>query len=70
MTPKDLEEFFGNKSAIAAALGASVSSVYDWFAVGEVPEGRQYQIELATNGRLRAAKPALRQEDALLMKQS
>jgi hypothetical protein len=62
MTPKDLEEHFGSKPEIARALGVSLPSVYDWFNAGEVPEGRQYQVELATNGALRASKPALRQQ--------
>lgn len=62
MTPKDLEAHFGSKQEIAKALGASLPTVYDWFERGEVPEGRQYQAELATDGKLRAARPALREQ--------
>ena len=60
MTPKDVLEYFGTQTAIAHAVGCKQSSVAEWFDKGEVPEGRQYQIELATDGRLRATKPALR----------
>ena len=58
MTPNDLLEFFGTKAEIARACGVEPPSITDWFASGEVPETRQYQIELATNGQLRASKPA------------
>jgi DNA-binding transcriptional regulator YdaS (Cro superfamily) len=60
MTPKDLIAFFGSLSAVARALGCKPQTVSGWIEAGEVPEGRQYQAELATEGRLRAARPALR----------
>lgn len=64
MTPNDLKKHFGTKAKIARATGASWASVQDWFNNGEVPEGRQYQIELATKGQLRASRPANRSECA------
>ena len=58
MTPNDLLEYFGSKAEIARAFGIEPPSITDWFSTGEVPETRQYQAELATNGKLRAARPA------------
>ena len=63
MTPNDLLEHFGTKAEIARVGGVVPQSINDWFIAGEVPEARQYQFELATNGRLRASKPADRRVD-------
>lgn len=60
MTPKSVLQHFGSQAEIARALGLSQPSVFEWFASGEIPDTRQYQIELATGGQLRADKPALR----------
>lgn len=60
MTPSDLLAHFGSQTAIARALGCSQPSVNEWFKDGSVPEGRQYQVQLATNGKLKADKPAAR----------
>lgn len=43
---------------MARSLGIKPPSVYEW-KVG-IPLTRQYQIELATNRKLKADKPALR----------
>ncbi len=59
MTFDELIGYWGSVGAVSRALGASDSSVSDWRETG-VPDGRQYQAELATRGRLRADKPALR----------
>ena len=64
MKPEDLLKHYKTQTAIARSLGAAQSSVAEWFAKGYVPEGRQYQAELATGGALRADKPALRQDAA------
>ena len=64
MTPKELIEFFGGQAATARAVGCAQSSVAEWVVNGAVPEGRQYQVELATKGQLRASKPALRHGEA------
>ena len=58
MTPEDLLQHYGTQSEIARALGCSQSSVFEWFESGRIPDGRQYQIELATSGMLRASRPA------------
>lgn len=60
MAPQDLLDHFGTQSEIARVLGCAQPSVFEWFEKGQIPEGRQYQIELATNGALRASKPANR----------
>lgn len=60
MTPKDAINFFHGASRLARALGCGPSTVGAWDADGEIPEARQYQIELATGGRLKADLPALR----------
>lgn len=59
MTLQDLLDHWGTVSAVARALGASDSTVSEWREQG-VPDGRQYQAQLATKGRLQADKPALR----------
>jgi DNA-binding transcriptional regulator YdaS (Cro superfamily) len=64
MTPDDALKFFGSKSEIARALGVQPPSVSEWFDNGEIPEGRQYQLELATEGKLKASRPALRKQAA------
>lgn len=65
MTAQDLLQYFGTKSAIAHALGCSPASVAEWFHEGaEVPEGRQYQAQIATKGALKADLPALRKKVA------
>lgn len=60
MSPKQVIEHFRTQIGVAEALGIAQSSVAGWIESGEVPEVRQYQIELATNGQLRADLPALR----------
>jgi len=62
MTPKDLLDYFGKQAVIARALGVAQPSVNAWFESGEVPMGRQYQVELGTKGQLRASKPAIRED--------
>lgn len=65
MTANDLLRYFGTKSKIARALGCSPASVAEWFDEGaKVPEGRQYQAQLATKGALKADRPALRKKAA------
>lgn len=65
MTAQDLLEYFGTKAAIARALGVSSPSVAEWFDpdIG-VPDGRQYQAQIATKGKLKADLPALRKKAA------
>ena len=60
MTPNDLKKFWNTQQGIADALGCKQASVARWFAINKVPEGREYQAQLATFGSLVADKPALR----------
>jgi hypothetical protein len=48
----DAIAFFGTKAAIAKALGISKQAINEWDDV--VPEGRAYQLEVVTNGALKA----------------
>lgn len=49
-------EFFGSKKKMAIALGISPGAVTMW---GEtVPEGRQYQIQIISKGKLKATTKA------------
>jgi len=48
----DVIAHFGSVSAVADALGISPQAIYQW---GElVPQGRTFQIQILTNGSLRA----------------
>lgn len=60
MTADELISHFGSVSATARALGVKDPSVSEWKTSGEVPELRQYQAEIATGGKLKADRPALR----------
>lgn len=60
MKPIELKHVWKTQEGIASALGCKQASVAGWFAAGEVPEGRQYQVQIATLGELKADKPALR----------
>lgn len=64
MTPSQAIHHFGSQTRLAQALGMAQSSVAEWVANEAIPLPRQYQIELATGGTLRADKPALRTEAA------
>ena len=57
MTRKDIIKYFGTQAEAARRLGVAPQTILEWEFVG-VPDGRQYQVELATKGRLRASKPA------------
>ncbi|HQR22432.1 MAG TPA: Cro/CI family transcriptional regulator [Burkholderiaceae bacterium] len=60
MTPSEALEHFHTKAEIARVLGITPPSVSEWFDAGEIPEGRQYQLEIASGGLLRADLPANR----------
>jgi len=51
MNKSEAVAFFGSQSALAKALGVSRSSVSEW---GDVPIGRQFQLEVLTAGALKA----------------
>lgn len=54
MTKKQAIQHFGSISKLAKALKVSYEAVRQW---EEVPELRQYQLELITKGVLRARAP-------------
>lgn len=58
MSPRQVLDYFGTRARAARVLGCSQPAMIEWEQTGEVPEGRQYQIELATGGALRADLPA------------
>ena len=48
---------FRGQSNLARALGVTQTAVWLWKRQGEIPEGRQYQIEILTGGALMAERP-------------
>ena len=56
MNYSDLISHFGTQSKAARALGIKPPSVHEWQENG-IPETRQYQIEVLTNGALKADRP-------------
>ncbi len=56
MKIQDAIKHYGSKGAIARALGITKQAVSAWG--DRVPEGRAYQIEVLTNGALRADRKA------------
>jgi len=55
MLTKDVVAHFKTKVAVAKALGISKQAINEWGE--EVPIGRQYQLEVVTEGVLRADRP-------------
>ncbi|HAI34260.1 MAG TPA: Cro/Cl family transcriptional regulator [Alcanivorax sp.] len=53
MKKSEVIEFFGGVQQTADALGIRYQSVREWPEEG-VPEGRQYQIQVLTQGELKA----------------
>ena len=45
---------YGDKKTIAEACNVSYQAVQQWEESGKVPSGRQFQIEIKTNGKLKA----------------
>ena len=59
MKTSEAIDFFGSKAAVAAALGLKTPSVYEW---GEFPpQLRQIQLEMLSNGKLKADAACLPQ---------
>lgn len=53
MTKDEVIAHFGSVAKLARALEISTQAVYDW---GDgVPEGRQWQIQVMTNGALKVS---------------
>ncbi len=59
MTYEQVLSYYGTAANIARAFDVRSASVAAWKRDG-VPEVRQYQIEIATKGKLKADKPAMR----------
>lgn len=57
-------DYFGTKAAIADALGIKRSAVSQWG--GTIPQGRAYQIEVLTGGKLKAEQPLTTPDRVLL----
>lgn len=54
MNIREVAAFFGSKTKLAEALGIRPSAVTMW---GEtIPESRQYQIQVLSKGKFKAAK--------------
>lgn len=52
MKKSEIVEFFGSVQQVADALGITYQSVREW-PEDRVPEGRQYQIQVITKGKLK-----------------
>lgn len=53
MKPNCVLNHFSNKAAIAEALNISPQAVQQWFDKGAIPIGRQFQLQVVTNGLLK-----------------
>jgi hypothetical protein len=56
MRTEEAIQHFGTAAELARQLGITRQSVHDWGDT--VPVGRAYQLEVLTNGALRAPRPA------------
>ena len=56
MDKKTAVEYYGSATALARALGVTDGAVSQWEAV---PILRQYQLEVLTQGKLRAERPEI-----------
>lgn len=62
MTPQEALDHFKTQSEIAHVLECSPAAVTEWFKEQKIPDGRQYQLQLATKGVLKADLPADRRK--------
>jgi len=56
MNPQQVLDHFGGIAATAKALDISYQAVRQWVDKGEVPEGRQWQLQALTGGALAVEK--------------
>lgn len=54
MRPENLISHFGSIANAARALQVSAPTIHGWIDAKEIPIGRQCQIEILTDGALRA----------------
>lgn len=59
MKKKDAVEHFGSVADLAKALAITPEAIYQWG--DDVPEGRAFQIDVLTKGKLRARADAVGQ---------
>lgn len=55
MTKRDAIQFYGSSAALARALGITRGAVANWGDT--IPSGRQFEIEVLTDGALIAERP-------------
>jgi len=55
MTYKDVLRHFGSQAAVAESVGVTLEAVKQWQQRNQVPKGRQWQLQVLTSGKLRAA---------------
>ena len=58
MSTDDLVRYFGSQIATARALGVDKRVVNYWFTKGQIPRGRQFEIQVLTGGRLKVETAA------------
>ena len=56
MTYKQALKYFKKRCNLAAACGVTTQAVQRWKETGKIPLLRQYQIQEATDGELKAGK--------------
>lgn len=49
----EVAEYFGSIKGLAEALGITTQAIYQWGGI--IPAVRQYQIQVITKGKLKAA---------------
>ena len=56
MSPEQVKSHFKapTQTALAAILGKPVSTVAEWFQKGSVPRAVQFELEIKTDGQLKA----------------
>lgn len=55
MTPEEAVKHFGSQTNLAKALkDCTPQAVSQWVAKGKIPSGRQFEIQIVTNGELKA----------------
>lgn len=55
MSVDEVISYFGNNaSAAARALNTTPHNIYRWRREGEIPRGRQYELQVKTRGELLA----------------
>lgn len=62
MKLEEATEFFGGTKQLADALGLWPATVYQWRERGEIPRGRQYELQVKTGGALLADTGAQQDE--------